>query len=67
MKKLFFYSLILFIPIIISSCSGVNKTIENAQRLQFKLGKVDGLDIAGVNLSNIKSLNDVNIYREQIY
>ncbi|MFZ1320450.1 MAG: LEA type 2 family protein [Ignavibacteria bacterium] len=61
MKKLFFYSLILFIPIIISSCSGVNKTIENAQRLQFKLGKVDGLDIAGVNLSNIKSLNDVNI------
>lgn len=61
MKKLFFYCLILFIPIIISSCSGVNKTIENAQRLQFKLGKVDGLDIAGVNLSNVKSLNDVNI------
>lgn len=61
MKKLFFYSLILFIPIIISSCSGVNKTIENAQRLQFKLGKVDGLNMAGVNLSNIKSINDLNI------
>jgi len=39
----------------------VNKTIENAQRLQFKLGKVDGLNISGVNLSNVKSISDLNI------
>lgn len=61
MKKLFVYLLLLFIPVILSSCSGVNKTIENAQRLQFKLGKVDGLNISGVNLSNVKSISDLNI------
>ncbi|MDQ3019975.1 MAG: hypothetical protein M3R36_05305 [Bacteroidota bacterium] len=42
-------------------CSGVNNAIKNAERLQFKLGKVDNLNLAGVRLSNIKSIRDLNI------
>lgn len=47
--------------LIIAGCSGVKQTIENAQRLQFKLGKVDGLKISGVKLNNINSVKDLNI------
>ncbi|MBK8981460.1 MAG: LEA type 2 family protein [Ignavibacteria bacterium] len=61
MKKIGFYFLILLIPVLITGCSGIKDTMENAQRLKFKLGKVDGLNIAGVRLNNISSLNDLNI------
>lgn len=43
------------------SCSGVQKTIENAERLKFKLGKVEKLKVGGVNLSNVRSINDINL------
>ncbi|MBK8553025.1 MAG: hypothetical protein IPL53_18970 [Ignavibacteria bacterium] len=42
-------------------CSGVNETIKNAQRLQFKLGPVDNFNLAGVKLKNVSSINDLNI------
>lgn len=61
MKKTGFYFLILLIPVIITGCSGIKDTMENAQRLKFKLGKVDGLNLAGVKLNNISSLDDLNI------
>ncbi|MBK9332204.1 MAG: LEA type 2 family protein [Ignavibacteria bacterium] len=61
MKKIGFYLIILLIPVLITGCSGIKDTMENAQRLKFKLGKVDGLNIAGVKLNNINSLNDLNI------
>ncbi|MEO8664631.1 MAG: hypothetical protein ABI462_03965 [Ignavibacteria bacterium] len=43
-------------------CSGVSDAIENAQRLQFRLGKVDNLNLAGVRLNNITSLRDVTVF-----
>jgi len=54
----FIFALFLLIQ---SGCSGVNQAIDNAKRLQFKLGKVDNFNLAGAKLSNISSLNDVNI------
>lgn len=42
-------------------CSGVNQAVDNAKRLQFKLGKVSNLKVSGVNLSNIKSISDLNV------
>ncbi len=42
-------------------CSGVKDTIENAERLRFKLGTIDKITVGGVNLSNVKSLDQLNI------
>lgn len=42
-------------------CSGVKETIENVQRLQFKLGSVDRFNLAGVKLNNVGSIRDINI------
>lgn len=42
-------------------CSGVNQTIDNAKRLQFKLGSVDNFNLAGVKLKNLNSISDLNI------
>ena len=42
-------------------CSGVNETIKNAQRLQFKLGSVDNFNLAGVKLKNVSSVKDLNL------
>ncbi|MEZ4692193.1 MAG: hypothetical protein R3A12_19365 [Ignavibacteria bacterium] len=47
--------------VILYSCSGISDAVKNAQRLQFKLGSVDNFDLAGVNISKIKTLNDVNL------
>jgi len=64
LKRIYIFSLILFVAgsmILSPGCSGVNDTIENAKRLQFKLGAVDGFDIGGVRIKNINSINDFNI------
>lgn len=62
MKKKFFTTIV-FISIILIhfGCSGVQEAVENAKRLQFKLGKVDKFNIAGVKLSNVSSIKDLNI------
>ncbi|MBP9191312.1 MAG: hypothetical protein KBF96_02050 [Ignavibacteria bacterium] len=62
MKTKFTLSVICLCMIIfLYSCSGVKDAVTNAQRLQFKLGSVDNFNMAGVNISKIKSLNDVNL------
>lgn len=60
-KKITFTAICLCIIILQQGCSGVNQTIENAQRLQFKLGSVDNFDLAGVKIKNLNSVNDLNI------
>jgi hypothetical protein len=42
-------------------CSGVYDAIVNIQRLQFKLDKVTGMNVAGVNLSNIGSISNISV------
>ncbi len=45
----------------LSGCSGVSDTIKNAERLKFKLGSVEGFDLAGVKIKNMNSIKDLNI------
>lgn len=61
MKKFKRIIFCLMLSAVMFSCSGVQKTIENAERLKFKLGKVDGLKVGGVNLSNVRTINDLNL------
>ena len=42
-------------------CSGVYDAITNVQRLQFKLDDVTNMRLAGVNLSNITSISNLNL------
>lgn len=59
--KITFSAIFLCLIILLHGCSGVNQTVENAQRLQFKLGSVDNFDLAGVKIKNLNSVNDLNI------
>lgn len=53
---------VLFVSAItVFSCSGVKDTIENAERLKFKLGKVDGFNLGGVKINNMNSIKDLNL------
>lgn len=57
-----FYSVVFLLLINFQfGCSGVNNTIDNAKRLQFKLGSVDNFNLAGVKLNNVNSIKDLNI------
>src|SRR5688500_2959591 len=42
-------------------CSGVMDAITNIQRLQFKLDKVTGMKVAGVNVNNISSISNISV------
>jgi hypothetical protein len=42
-------------------CSGVSDTIDNAKRLKFKLGSVDGLNLGGVKMNSLSSYKDLNL------
>ncbi len=42
-------------------CSGVMDAITNIQRLQFKLDKVTGMQVANVPLSNFSSLSSIGV------
>jgi hypothetical protein len=44
-----------------SSCSGIKDTMENAERLRFKLGTIDKITVGGMNLSNVTSVSQLNI------
>lgn len=61
MKKIFLTLLISLSVSILFSCSGVKETIENAERLKFKLGSVDGFNVGGVNLNKVSSVKDLNL------
>lgn len=51
----------LLLSVILFGCSGIKDTVENAERLKFKLGSVDKISIGGVNFSNITSVDQLNI------
>ena len=46
--------------LVISGCSGITDTITNAQRLQWKLGSVSGMNVSGVDVSNVSSFSSIN-------
>ena len=50
--------------IIIQSCSQIQRItqqLENLKRLQFKLDNVSGFRLAGIDISNKRSINDVSL------
>lgn len=61
------YKAIIFIiatTLFLSGCKTLNNlkdTFSNLQRLEFKLDNVNQFRLAGVNLSNISSLNDISL------
>ena len=65
MKKVFKISAItVFSIFLLWGCASINRitqTLTNIQRLQFKLKNVNGFSLAGVNLSNKKSISDFSV------
>jgi hypothetical protein len=64
MKKYNKFFIILFFcsfGLIHFGCTGVLDAITNLQRLQFKLGRVTNLSLAGVNVSNVSSISNINL------
>lgn len=61
LKNSIFILIFLISAISIPGCSGVNDAVKNVQRLQFKLGTVDGFNLDGVKIKNANSLKDLNI------
>lgn len=61
MKNLPALLCLVFAFVLLPGCSGVKETIENAERLKFKLGTIDKIKIGGVNFSNIKSLDQLDL------
>lgn len=66
MNKRTYLTLIAFLgaTLLLGSCKTLNQfadSINNLQRLEFKLDNVNNFQLAGVNLSNIKSVNDLSI------
>ena len=59
-KKLIITSFVLF-AFIQFGCSGLYDAIVNIQRLQFKLDRVTGMNVAGVGISNIASLSNISL------
>ncbi len=50
--------------LLLSGCKTLNQlkdSIANLQRLEFKLDDVNNFQLAGVNLSNVKSVNDLSV------
>src|SRR5271157_3662508 len=43
------------------SCTALLDTLENIQRLQFKLGGVNNFQLAGVRLNTIRSASDISV------
>jgi hypothetical protein len=66
MNKRIYLSVIAIIAatLFLGSCKTLNQfadSINNLQRLEFKLDNVNNFQLAGVNLSNIKSVKDLSI------
>ncbi len=65
MNKIFTKKIIILFFISFSfiqfGCSGLYDAIVNIQRLQFKLDRVTGMNVAGVNLSNIGSISNLSL------
>jgi len=67
MKKFYFLiasAIILITVIIIQSCGTIkqiSQTLADLKRLQFKLENVNGFKVAGINVTNKKSINDFSM------
>jgi hypothetical protein len=59
MKK-YILLVVLIGTIIFESCTGIGDAVSNAQRLQWKLGNVSGMNVSGVDISKVSSLNSLN-------
>lgn len=58
------FSFILFIILVVTGCSAikqVTQSLVNLQRLKFKLENVNGFRLAGISLSDKKSISDFSI------
>lgn len=55
---------VIFATLFLGSCKTLNQfadSLNNLQRLEFKLDEVNNFRLAGVNLSNIKSVGDISL------
>jgi len=59
MKKITLLVSILIMALFMQSCSVYN-AITNAQRLKFRLGSVEGFNLAGVNLGNFSNIGSIS-------
>ncbi len=57
MKKLI---LLVIFAFALSSCSSIKDAVTNAERLQWKLGSVSGMSVAGINLSGVSGFSNIN-------
>jgi len=64
MKQILLAILLFAVFLAFSSCNFINKsvsTLNNLQHLQFKLGSADNFIVNSVNISNIRTVNDLSI------
>lgn len=59
MKKYIFIIIVLS-TIIYSGCASISDAVSNAQRLQWKLGTVSGMNLSGVDVSKVSNLSSIN-------
>ncbi len=59
MKKYILIFVILS-TLIIGGCSNIGDAVSNAQRLQWKLGNVSGMNVSGVDVSNVTSFSSIH-------
>lgn len=59
--KIFYLLLFILLPLIHFKCSGLMDAITNVQRLQFKLGSIDNMDVAGVKTRSIRTISDFSL------
>lgn len=64
-KRIYLTALaVVFATLFLGSCKTLNQfadSLNNLQRLEFKLDNVNNFSLAGVNLSNINSVSDISI------
>jgi hypothetical protein len=46
--------------IILGGCSSIGDAVSNAQRLQWKLGSVNGMNVSGVDISKVSSFSSIS-------
>jgi len=59
MKK-FVLIFVVLSTIIYGGCAGISDAVSNAQRLQWKLGTVSGMNLSGVDVSRVSSFSSIN-------
>jgi hypothetical protein len=62
-KRTYFFRILIIavFTLIQFRCTGLLDTVSNLQRLQFKLGTIDNMSAAGVNIKSIRKISDFSI------